>query len=91
MAFICKFDVNNPVAAELLDAADKILDGLATLHRFEATRAGTVNEGLPIFVSVFGVTANAQAFSDRMGAVNAGTGTLAALKEMCAEMVEAGA
>jgi hypothetical protein len=89
MAFICKFDPNNPVAAEMLDAADKILDGLAIFQRFEATRAGTMNEALATFVEVFGVTANAQAFSDRLGAVNAGTGTLAALREMCAEMVEA--
>jgi len=87
MAYIAGLDTDNKVAEELAEALDKIRDGMATIKKFEHLRAASIGESLDIFETIFGITQNGQAFSDRMTAVNAGTGTQAALMEFSNEIV----
>ena len=75
MAVIVQIDRNNARGNEVAGAIDKIRDGLATLKKFDGMRAEAVGAGGTVFADTFGITAEAQAMSDRWGAIAAGTYT----------------
>ena len=75
MAVICKIDRNNSRGNEIAAAVDKIRDGLATLKKLDGMRAEAIGAGGTVFAETFGVTAEAQAMSDRWGAIAAGVYT----------------
>ena len=75
MAVICTIDKNNIRGAEIADAIDAIRDGLAVLRKWDGARAEAVGVSAVYFGTVFGITAQQQAMSDRMGAIAAGTYT----------------
>jgi hypothetical protein len=88
MAYLVKIDPNNAIGKETLDALESISTALATLRKREGLRAATMNTSLSEFSLTFGVTANAQAFSDRLGALNAGafTGLMDTVSEVVADL-----
>ena len=75
MAAIVTIDKNNIRGAEIADAIDAIRDGLAVLKKFDGMRAEAVGVSAVNFGTVFGITAEPQAMSDRWGAIAAGTYT----------------
>jgi hypothetical protein len=75
MAVICTIDRNNVRGNEIADAIDSIRDALATLKKFDGMRAESIGVSVAYFGTVFGITAEAQAMSDRWGAIAAGTYT----------------
>jgi hypothetical protein len=75
MAVICTIDRNNVRGNEIADAIDAIRDGLAVLAKFDGMRAEAVSVSAVNFGTVFGITDEAQAMSDRWGAIAAGTYT----------------
>ena len=75
MAAIVKIDRNNVRGNEIADAIDAIRDGLAVLKKFDGMRAEAVGVSDINFGTVFGITAEPQAMSDRWGAIAAGTYT----------------
>ena len=75
MALIVTIDRNNVRGNEVADAIEKIRDGLAVLKKFDGMRAETVAVSAVNFGTVFGITAEPQAMSDRWGALAAGTYT----------------
>jgi hypothetical protein len=75
MAAIVTIDKNNVRGAEIADAIDAIRDGLAVLKKFDGMRAEAVSVSAVNFGTVFGITAEPQAMSDRWGAIAAGTYT----------------
>jgi len=75
MAVICTIDRNNVRGNEIADAIDAIRDGLAVLKKFDGMRAEAVSVSAVNFGTVFGITAEPQAMSDRWGAISAGTYT----------------
>jgi hypothetical protein len=75
MAAIVTIDKNNVRGAEIADAIDSIRNGLAVLKKFDGMRAEAVSVSAVNFGTVFGVTAEPQAMSDRWGAIAAGTYT----------------
>jgi hypothetical protein len=75
MAVIVTIDRNNARGEEIAAAIDMIRDGLATLKKFDGMRAEAVGAGGTVFAETFGITAEAQAMSDRWGAIAAGTYT----------------
>jgi hypothetical protein len=75
MAVICTIDRNNVRGNEIADAIDAIRDGLAVLKKFDGMRAEAVGVSAVNFGTVFGITAQPQAMSDRWGAISAGTYT----------------
>jgi hypothetical protein len=75
MAVICTIDRNNVRGNEIADAIDAIRDGLAVLKKFDGMRAEAVSVSAVNFGTVFGITAEPQAMSDRWGAIAAGTYT----------------
>ena len=72
MASIVKVDTNNERADELATALENIRSGLATLHKLDGLRAQTITVSATEFGTVFGVTAEPQALSDRLAAIEAG-------------------
>ena len=75
MADIVTVDTNNARGAEIADALESIRSGLAKLHKLDGLRAQTIAVSATAFGDAFGVTANAQALSDRLAAIEAGTYT----------------
>ena len=75
MAVIVTLDRNNVRGDEIATAIDRIRDGLATLRKFNGMRAEAVVVSAVNFGTVFGVTAEPQAMSDRWNAIAAGTYT----------------
>ena len=75
MAAIVTIDRNNVRGNEIADAIDAIRDGLAVLKKFDGMRAEAVGVSAVNFGTVFGITAEPQAMSDRCGAIAAGTYT----------------
>ena len=75
MATICTIDRNNVRGEEIADAIDGIRNGLAVLKKFDGMRAESIAVSAANFGTVFGITAEAQAMSDRWGAIAAGTYT----------------
>ena len=75
MAAIVTIDKNNVRGAEIADAIDAIRDGLAVLKKFDGMRAESIGVSAVNFGTVFGITAEPQAMSDRWGAIAAGTYT----------------
>ena len=75
MAVICTIDRNNVRGNEIADAIDNIRNGLAVLKKFDGMRAETIAVSAANFGTVFGITAEAQAMSDRWNAIAAGTFT----------------
>ena len=75
MAAIVTIDKNNIRGAEIADAIDAFRDGLAVLKKFDGMRAESIGVSAVNFGTVFGVTAEPQAMSDRWGAIAAGTYT----------------
>jgi len=70
-ATLVEIDRNVPLGYEMLTGVQNIRDGLAAICKHDGTRAQTigVNDGAVTFAAVFGITANAQAFNDRMGSI----------------------
>ena len=75
MALTCTIDRNNSRGDELADAIEMIRDGLAVIVKYDGMRAETVSVSAENFGTVFGITSNPQAMSDRMGAIAAKTYT----------------
>ncbi len=75
MAVICTIDRNNSRGDEIANAIEMIRDGLAVLRKYEGMRAETVAVSAQNFGTVFGITAEPQAMSDRWNAIAAGTYT----------------
>jgi hypothetical protein len=75
MAVICTIDRNNGRGNEIAEAIEKIRDGLAVLRKYDGMRAETIGVSAINFGTVFGITAEPQAMSDRWGALAAGTYT----------------
>lgn len=75
MAVVCTIDRNNVRGDEVATAIDNIRNGLAVLKKYDGMRAETVAVSATNFGSVFGITAEPQAMSDRWGALAAGTYT----------------
>ena len=75
MAVICTIDRNNSRGDEIAAAIDSIRDGLAVLKKYDGMRAETVAVSAVNFGTVFGITAEPQAMSDRWNAIAAGTYT----------------
>jgi len=75
MATICTIDRNNVRGEEIAAAIDHIRDGLAVLKKFDGMRAETIAVSAANFGTVFGITAEAQAMSDRWGAIAGGVFT----------------
>lgn len=69
MAVICTIDRNNVRGDEIAGAIDNIRDGIATLRKFDGMRAETIAVSATEFGTVFGVTAEPQALSDRWVAI----------------------
>lgn len=86
MAFLVVIDESNALGRETLEALDGISTHLATLRKREGLRAALMNQSLADFAEAFGVTANAQALSDRLGAINGGvyTGIMDTVSEVIA-------
>ena len=72
MAVICTIDRNNVRGEEVAAAIDHIRDGLAVLKKFDGMRAESIAVSAVNFGTVFGITAEPQAMSDRWGAIAAG-------------------
>ena len=72
MAVIVKVDTNNERAEELAGALESIRVGLATMHKLDGLRAQTIGVSATEFGTVFGVTAEPQALSDRLAAIEGG-------------------
>jgi hypothetical protein len=81
MSDITKFDPNHPVGKKMLDAAQAGRSLISLLKEHERIRAEAVAVGPAEITSLFGCVLHPQAFSDRLSAVNAGAGTLAAFQE----------
>ena len=81
MSAINEIDRAHPIGAQLLEAAQAIQIALKTLSRFDRLRAEAVAVNAARVTELLGITTEPQAFSDRMGAVNVGTGTQASLQE----------
>ena len=75
MAVICTIDRNNVRGNEIADAIDAIRDALAVLKAYDGMRAEAMGVSAVYFGTVFGITAEPQAMSDRWGAISAGTYT----------------
>lgn len=75
MAVICTIDRNNARGDEVATAIDNIRNGLAVLKKYDGMRAESVSVSAANFGSVFGITGQPQAMSDRWGALAAGTYT----------------
>jgi len=75
MAVIVKVDTNNARGAEIAEALESIRSGLATLHKLDGLRAQTIAVSATEFGNAFGVTAEAQALSDRLAAIDGGVYT----------------
>ena len=75
MAVICTIDRNNSRGDEIADAIEMIRDGLAVLKKYDGMRAETVAVSAQSFGTVFGITSEPQAMSDRWNAISAGTYT----------------
>lgn len=75
MAVIVTIDRNNVRGNEVAAAIDMLRDGLAVLKKFDGMRAESVSVSAQNFGTVFGITAEPQAMSDRWGALAAGTYT----------------
>ena len=75
MAVIVTIDRNNSRGDEIAAAIDSIRDGLAVLKKYDGMRAESIAVSPEYFGSVFGVTAQPQAMSDRWNAIAAGTYT----------------
>jgi hypothetical protein len=75
MAVICKISRINNRGNEIADAIDGIRNGLAVLKKFDGMRAEAVAVSAANFSTVFGITDEAQAMSDRWSAISAGTYT----------------
>jgi hypothetical protein len=69
MAVIVKIDKTDPNGAAVLRAAGQIREGLAVLRALDGLRANAIGVSSSEFASVFGVTAQPQALSDRWGAL----------------------
>jgi translation initiation factor 1 (eIF-1/SUI1) len=75
MAAIVKIDRNNSRGNEVAAAIDNIRNGLATLKKLDGMRAEAVGAGGTVFADTFGITAEAQAMSDRWSAISGGVYT----------------
>ncbi len=75
MAVICTIDRNNARGNEIATAIDSIRDALAVLKAYDGMRAEAMGVSAVYFGTVFGITAQPQAMSDRWGAIAAGTYT----------------
>lgn len=75
MAVVCTIDRNNVRGDEVATAIDNIRNGLAVLKKYDGMRAETVSVSATNFGTVFGITAEPQAMSDRWGAIAAGVYT----------------
>jgi hypothetical protein len=77
MALIAHIDTNHERGAVISAAVDQIRDGLATLKKFDGMRAECIAVSAINFGAEFGVAdaTEAQAMSDRWGAISAGTYT----------------
>ena len=75
MALTCTIDRNNSRGDELAAAIEMIRDGLAVLKKYDGMRAETVAVSAQSFGTVFGITSEPQAMSDRWNAISAGTYT----------------
>jgi hypothetical protein len=75
MALTCTIDRNNSRGDEIADAIEMIRDGLAVLKKYDGMRAETVAVSAQNFGTVFGITSEPQAMSDRWNAISAGTYT----------------
>jgi hypothetical protein len=75
MAAIVTLDRNNALADEAAIHLEMIRDGLAFFVKRDGMRAQTISVSPEYFGTVFGVTSNQQAMSDRWGAIAAGTYT----------------
>ena len=81
MSAIVQIDRAHPIGVQLLQAAIAMQEAFATFRQFERIRAESIAVNAAAVTALMGITAEPQAFSDRMGAVNAGSGTQAALQE----------
>ena len=75
MAVIVEIDRNNSRGEELAAAIESIRDGLAVLKKYDGMRAETIAVSAQNFGTVFGITSEPQAMSDRWNAISAGTYT----------------
>ena len=75
MAVICKISRENVRGNEIADAIDGIRNGLAVIRKWDGARAEMMGVSAQEFGTVFGIAAEPQAMSDRMGAIAAGTYT----------------
>ena len=75
MAVICTIDRNNVRGNEIADAIDAIRDALAVLKAYDGMRAEAMGVSAVYFGTVFGITDEPQAMSDRWSAISAGTYT----------------
>ena len=75
MAVICKISRINDRGNEIADAIDGIRNGLAVLKKFDGMRAESIAVSAQNFGTVFGITDEPQAMSDRWSAISAGTYT----------------
>lgn len=94
MAVVTELDRKHPIAAELLDAVIAIRRGLAKIGEFESLRSeaiGTPAIGAEEVTRLLGVTANPQAFSDRMAKMKTSTTTMAEVNEFVKLCVPAAA
>ena len=75
MAVIVTIDRNNSRGDELASAIESIRDGLAVLKKYDGMRSEAVGVSAESLGTVFGITTNPQAMSDRWNAISAGTYT----------------
>jgi hypothetical protein len=77
MSLLVHIDTNHERGAVINAAVDQIRDGLATLRKFDGMRAETIGVSAATFGAEFGIAnaTEAQAMSDRWGAIAAGTYT----------------
>lgn len=77
MATIVVIDPNNEYGAQYLEMFEHINQAIGIAHKLKGLRAQTigVGDGAVTFATVFGVTQNPQALSDRLASFEAGTYT----------------
>ena len=75
MALIVTINKGNTRGNEIANAIADIRDGLAVLRKYDGMRAEAVSVSAINFGTVFGITTEPQAMSDRWGAISAGTYT----------------
>lgn len=77
MSLLVHLDTNHERGAIIAAAIAGLRDGIATLREYEGMRAETIGVSAAKFGTEFGIASapEAQAFSDRWGAIAAGTYT----------------